>query len=160
VVPFSLAGRSSTQLVIQFAGASSAPFPLGVQSASPAIFTYNGSGQGQAAALNQDGSFNSASNPASRGSVFSFYLTGAGQMSPPVGDGMISGATLSNPLFPVVVGISNAGSSLLYAGSAPGIVAGVLQVNALMPLDSPIGCVVPPFGGSPPKTGCCGGKAS
>ena len=41
------------------------------------------SGQGQAAALNQDGALNSAENPAAAGSVVVLYGTGEGQTDPP-----------------------------------------------------------------------------
>ena len=48
----------------------------------PGIFTATGTGQGQAAVLNQDGTYNSPSNPAPRGSVIVFYAVGAGAMTP------------------------------------------------------------------------------
>ncbi len=43
--------------------------------AVPALFTSNATGRGQSAVLNQDGSVNSPSNPASRGSVISVFMT-------------------------------------------------------------------------------------
>jgi uncharacterized protein (TIGR03437 family) len=68
------------------------PFPASVIPASPGIFTLDGSGYGQAAALNQDGTVNSAGNPAAQGSVgsfCSFFLTGGGAMTAVPADGSI-----------------------------------------------------------------------
>jgi uncharacterized protein (TIGR03437 family) len=42
-----------------------------------------------------------------------------------------------------VVGIDNAGVQVLYAGNAPGLVEGVIQIDALIPDDAPIGPAVP-----------------
>lgn len=47
-----------------------------LQRASPGIFAQNGSGQ--AVAINEDNTLNSEENPAPRGSVLAFYLTGEG----------------------------------------------------------------------------------
>jgi uncharacterized protein (TIGR03437 family) len=143
VVPFGVAGRAATQLVIQYQGALSSPVSLSVQNSQPGIFTANGSGQGQAAALNQDFTVNSPSNPAQRGTAFSLYVTGAGQTSPPLTDGQIAGTNLSTTVLPVIVGVANAGVSVLYSGAAPGLVAGVIQINAQVPDDAPVGSAVP-----------------
>jgi uncharacterized protein (TIGR03437 family) len=61
-----------------------------VVASKPGIFTLNGSGSGQAAVLNQDGSINSPRNPADPGSVVSLFLTGTGQTSPPSVEGEIA----------------------------------------------------------------------
>ncbi|MEO8371234.1 MAG: hypothetical protein ABI806_18765, partial [Candidatus Solibacter sp.] len=58
-----------------------------VAAAAPGILTTNQAGTGQAAVVNQDGSFNSTANPAPIGSTISIYGTGQGQVSPAVIDG-------------------------------------------------------------------------
>ncbi|HTB17593.1 MAG TPA: hypothetical protein VK708_05725, partial [Bryobacteraceae bacterium] len=63
---------------------------------------------------NQDGSLNSASNPAARGSVVSLYATGQG-----------AGATIT-------LTIAGYNAPLLYAGPAPGF-PGLMQINAQIP---------------------------
>jgi uncharacterized protein (TIGR03437 family) len=49
---------------------------LPISSSSPAIFTADSSGTGRGAILNQDGSANSAANPASRGSSILIFVNG------------------------------------------------------------------------------------
>jgi uncharacterized protein (TIGR03437 family) len=44
--------------------------------ASPALFTANSSGSGQALAVNSDGSVNGASHPAAQGSVLTLFVNG------------------------------------------------------------------------------------
>jgi len=80
--------------------------------AAPGIFTVAGE-TGQAAALNQDGTVNSAGNPVARGSIVAFYLTGDG------------GAAIS-------VSIGSYSADVLYAGPAPGY-PGLTQINAVVP---------------------------
>jgi uncharacterized protein (TIGR03437 family) len=72
-----------------------------------------------------------------------FFATGAGQTDPPGADGQIAGDTLPKPLLPVTVQIGGLDAKVLYAGAAPGLVAGVLQVNCIVPSDSPSGYAVP-----------------
>jgi len=43
----------------------------------PALFTASGGGSGQAEALNQNGTLNSAANPAAAGSTVALFATGA-----------------------------------------------------------------------------------
>jgi uncharacterized protein (TIGR03437 family) len=133
VAPFSLQGRSSTQVQVEFSGTRSAVVTLPVVSAMPAIFTSDASGKGQGAILNQDFSVNGAANPAARGSAIVIYMTGAGAMQSPVTDGQLASATTSIAQ-DVTVRIGGAtGLKPLYAGAAPGIVQGVVQVNVVIP---------------------------
>jgi uncharacterized protein (TIGR03437 family) len=79
---------------------------------------------------------NSASNPAAYGSIVSVWVTGGGATG--VADGTIVSAPGGGPRLPVSILGSpegNPGRSLeiLYAGDAPGAVAGVLQVNFRLP---------------------------
>lgn len=97
--------------------------------ATPAIFTLDASGRGPAAALNQDGSLNTADNPARRGEVVVLWATGFGTMNPTPMDGEISGESLPIPVEPVDVRLSGEPTELLYAAAAPGLVAGVVQLN-------------------------------
>ncbi len=110
---------------------SSGQFPsTGIENlfdAVPGVFTADGSGTGQAAVLNQDGTPNSAANPAARGSVISIFLTGAGRMTPAQADGSVT--SLTAPFPAPVLGVACSLGEVLYAGAAPGMVAGVIQVN-------------------------------
>jgi uncharacterized protein (TIGR03437 family) len=104
-----------------------------VSKASPALFTANSTGSGQGAILNEDGSVNSTSNPAPAGSIVVLFGTGEGQTNPPGLDGLISSSTFPKPLLAVGVRIGGVDADVLYAGAAPSLVAGVVQVNARIP---------------------------
>jgi uncharacterized protein (TIGR03437 family) len=99
----------------------------------PGIFTADSSGKGEAAVINQDGSFNSVSNPAAQGSVVTFFLTGEGMTNPTVVDGRLAVAPYTVPMQPVTVTIGGQPAVVQYAGAAPGEVAGMMQINATVP---------------------------
>ena len=143
VVPYAVAGRGSTTMQVEYQGGLSNGVSLPVAAATPGIFTANASGQGQAAALNQDATFNSASNPEARGRVVVFYATGGGQTAPPGTDGRLVQGTLPLLTLPVQVIIGGAQAEVLYAGPAPGLVAGVVQVNARIPAGIAASTAVP-----------------
>jgi uncharacterized protein (TIGR03437 family) len=137
IVPYEVAGKTSTvmQAVYATAGGTlqTTAWVLPIAASAPGIFTIDATGTGPGAVVNQDGSVNSAGNPAARGSVISIYATGEGQTVPA---GVTGSVTLSNPkapVLPVTVAIGGIGATVQYAGSAPGEVAGVLQVNAVVP---------------------------
>ena len=129
VVPFGIAGRKAATLDIAGSSGSLARLSVPVESASPAIFTLDSSGTGQGAILNQDGTVNSPDNPAQRGSIVVLFATGAGQTDPPGTDGLIPTTVLPHPVLPVSVQIGGKSAEVLYAGAAPGLISGVLQVN-------------------------------
>ncbi len=114
LAPANLAPNSITDISIVVDGTKVADVPSQVVSAAPGIFT-TGNGTGQAAAVNQDGTLNSESNPAARGSIVSLYATGQGQAA--------SAVSLKIGLY---------AAQLLYAGPAPGF-AGLMQINAQVP---------------------------
>jgi uncharacterized protein (TIGR03437 family) len=58
-------------------------------------------------------------------------------------DGVITGPTPPQPILPVSVQIDGIDVIVEYAGAAPGIVAGVLQVNARIPDSAHLGPAVP-----------------
>jgi uncharacterized protein (TIGR03437 family) len=135
VVPYSLAGKQSVALTVEFQGRSSAPVTLPVVTSAPALFTVDASGTGQAAALNQDGSINGPANPVDRGSVVVLFGTGEGQTSPAGEDGALATQTLPKPNLPVSVKIGGKTAQVMYAGAAPMLVAGVIQINVEVPAD-------------------------
>jgi uncharacterized protein (TIGR03437 family) len=143
IVPYGVFGQTTTELQVTSQGQAIVRLPLSVVTAVPAIFTLDSSGVGPGAILNQDSTVNSSSNPADKGSVISLFATGAGQTNPPSIDGQIAGAALPIPLLPVSVQIGGLDVQVLYAGAAPGIIAGVIQVNCVIPADAPSGPAVP-----------------
>jgi uncharacterized protein (TIGR03437 family) len=113
-----------------------------IADATPGIFVLDVSGQG--AILNQDGSVNARLNGAAPGSIIAIYANGGGQMDRQVFDGKrVVDTPFPRPLLPVGVRIGGRVADVSYAGAAPGLVAGVIQVNAKIPEDTPRGTVVP-----------------
>ncbi len=107
--------------------------PLSGTSRSIGIFTADGT---YAAALNQDGTVNSASNPATSGSIVTLYGTGAIWPSgTPDGGIPVSAAPLNQEQngFQIVDRLGVPGT-VLYAGAAPQIIDGVFQTNVLIPV--------------------------
>ncbi len=106
LAPVSLAAGSSTGMSIVVNGIGLVYSVLPVIAAAPGIFR---------GIANENGSLNSAANPAARGSVVTFYATGGGLD--------VTGVSLT---------MGGYAAELLYAGPAPGY-AGLMQINARVP---------------------------
>jgi uncharacterized protein (TIGR03437 family) len=87
-----------------------------VAASSPGLFTLNQTGGGQAAAVNTDGSINTAAHPVRVGDYISLYATGGG-----------------NSNLAVIVTIGGIPAAVQYAGSPPAQPAGLMQVNVQIP---------------------------
>lgn len=135
IAPFSLEGRSSTRIVVEYLGFQSTPFVLPVVASKPGLFTVDGSGEGPGAILNENSSVNTNANRAARESVVVLYLTGAGAMTPTGLEGRVAGGVSSLNL-PITVTVNGAPATVIYAGNAPGLVEGVVQVNIKLPLNT------------------------
>ena len=116
----------------------------------PGIFSVDGSSQGQGAILNEDRTLNCPSNPAPRGSIITIVGTGGGEAAPGVVDGQIVSGIVPRTRLPGSLFLDDGsidGSDefyspsqqleVLYAGSSPGSVAGLLQVNVRVPAKAP-----------------------
>jgi len=139
IVPYATAGRESTRVQVEFEGRRSNAVPMAMAAAAPAIFTRSATGSGPGAILNEDFQVNSAANPAAAGSIIMIFATGEGETEPAGVDGRLTGSALARPKLPVKVFIGDAEAGVLYAGSAPGLVAGVIQINARIPLGTAAG---------------------
>jgi uncharacterized protein (TIGR03437 family) len=84
-----------------------------------------------AAALNQDGSINSPSNPARPGSVVTLFASGGGA-NYSFADGAIVPMGIYDALATVWAGGSRS-FEVVFAGDAPGLVAGIMQINFRLP---------------------------
>lgn len=109
---------------------------LSVRTAEPQVFlsnvpdpqlNYEG-----AAAVNQDGTLNTASNPAELGSIVSVWVSGAGLLTP---DGFVSDpvSVLHDHSYVPGQGLLSTSLEVLYAGQAPDLVTGLVQVNFRLP---------------------------
>ncbi len=137
VVPYSVS--ESTDVVIELNGLRSTPTASNVVESKPALFTLNSSGSGPGAIFNEDFSINAVDNRALKGSVVVLFGTGEGQTNPPGVDGKLAAAPLPRPRLPVSVEIADQEVDVLYAGGAPGLIAGLIQVNARVPVGAPSG---------------------
>lgn len=144
VVPYEIQGLLSPSVEVQYQGQTSNAFSLTATSAAPALFTFNGSGTGPAAALNQDQSYNAPNNPAPKGSYVVLYMTGEGQTAPQGVTGEVTAVSAippltPQPILPVVVLINGEGAYVAFYGEAPGLVSGVMQLNVQVPADAASG---------------------
>jgi uncharacterized protein (TIGR03437 family) len=136
MVPYGVAGRATTNIRIVYKGVQSDPITYSVIATTPAIYTANSGGFGQGAILNQDLSVNGAGNAAAPGTVVAIYMTGEGVTSPASVDGVIAGingAGLFHPVQTVTATVGGLPANVEYAGSAPSILYGVMQVNVRIP---------------------------
>jgi uncharacterized protein (TIGR03437 family) len=128
VTPQYLSGITA-RVRVSFNGVETADFVAAVVAATPEIFQR---GDGTAAAVNQDGSINSAEHPAPPGSIVAIWATGIG--ATPYGggqDGRLATGALDFGCCQVYA--QGRAADVLYGGTAPGMVAGVVQVNFQLP---------------------------
>jgi uncharacterized protein (TIGR03437 family) len=129
---------------VTYQGLTSAAFSVPVASSAPGIFTYDSSGQGPAAAVNQDGvTVNTAATPTKIGDIISLYATGEGQTTPAGVDGKPASVPYPQPNLTVTATVGGQNAQVKYAGGAPGEVAGLMQVNVQIPPGIAAGDAVP-----------------
>lgn len=135
IVPYALTAGSNATVEVIFGSARSNTVSLPVVSSAPGIFSADASGTGGGAILDLDYRLVSPGNPVSPGSTIQIFATGQGQTSPAGVDGLIEPLTLPLPIPLLAAGvlIDNLPATIQYIGAAPGIVAGALQVNAVVP---------------------------
>ncbi len=155
VVPVAVAsviGQSPNTVTVQIVNTASStttpPFTVTVVPADPGMFTIGGLGKGQGAVLNYDAStgsyvINSTKNAAPRGSTIVIYATGLGDLNPPPADGVVP--TTAVPLAANTTRVDIAGQPAVvsYAGATPGAVAGLVQINAIIPPTVSTGQAIP-----------------
>ena len=145
VVPYEMAPAVSLSVWIKYAGQTSNTYQLFSGATAPGLFTQNASGSGPGAILNEDNSVNGPGNRAAKGSIVQVFMTGEGLTSPPSVTGAITTATLPPPqvtpapLLAVGVTINGQPALYVYAGEAPGLVAGMMQLNVQIPANAPSG---------------------
>ncbi len=156
IVPYAIAGRTSTNVSVVFQGVQSAVIPQSVANVAPSLYTLNATGQGQAAAVNLTGSTAGRINgpaggvpvsggtittsPAAQGSFIAVFGTGGGQTSPASVTGTISPSATLLPLAgwtptsgTVTATVGGQPANVTFAGAAPTLVTGVIQVNLQLP---------------------------
>ncbi len=142
VVPYGIAVGSQAQVIVQYQSQTSSPFAVTVAQTAPGLISADSSGQGQAEAVNANGSLNSASTPAPVESVISLFGTGGGQTTPTGVDGALASAPLPQQLLPVTVTIGGQQATVQDAEAAAGQ-AGVMQIDVQIPAGVQPGSAVP-----------------
>ena len=136
-VPFEVASRESTVVVVSFGGQSSQPVTIPVAAAKPGLFAVGS----QAIVVHQNGSLNGPGNPTSEGGYVTFYGTGQGEVTPAIASGAPAGL---NPLSIIsdirvtIGGIEVPPENIAFAGMTPGF-AGLFQINIKIPPGVPLG---------------------
>ena len=144
IVPWALTPGTNTLICVSFGGTQTNCLTWPVAQTAPGVFTVDGT---HAAAVNQDGSINSATNPAAPGSIVSVYATGLGPISPAQGDGTLVGFPLPSNVvqagvvaeqfvitpFPPSLGYRFAPVPVTFVGPAAYLVAGASQINFQLP---------------------------
>jgi N-acyl-D-amino-acid deacylase len=133
IVPYNVAGKSRVRVEVERLGVVSTATEYNVVEAAPAFFTANSSGTGPAAAVVY---------PSDRIAVL--YATGEGLSNPLPADGSLATTQpLPSPRLPVKVllgsGASQREAEILYSGAAPGLTAGLFQINIRYPEGTPSG---------------------
>jgi uncharacterized protein (TIGR03437 family) len=129
-------GTADVQVVEVATGRTMGDTTVAMTPALPGLFSTNGTGIGTLAAVNKDGTVNSASNPAVQGDPIQIFGTGVGFVPNAPADGTPPTGQTPSPLTPtVIVGFDVLTSDeILYSGLAPGLV-GVWQLNVTIPKD-------------------------
>lgn len=123
IVPYSVTGRSTSKITVEYQGSASLAAELPVVAANPSVFTANSSGVGPAAAIRY---------PEARIAVL--FATGEGLLTPLPQDGALSNSSpIPAPRLPVKVFVDGREAKVLYAGAAPNLTAGLLQINIEIP---------------------------
>jgi uncharacterized protein (TIGR03437 family) len=135
VVPFGLDGQPTTQFQVEFNGQKSPAMPLAMAPAAPALYTLDGTGQGQGQILNADGSPNNKDNPAAAGTLVTLSATGGGQTNPISVDGAVVTEGAAQLNLPAGVQIGGSDCTDVTVGPAPGLISGMLVVTARVPAD-------------------------
>ncbi len=133
-VPYDVANGTSAQVIVDVDGVTSTPVTVPVAPSAFGLSTADSSGSGQGAIFNQDGTYNSHSNPAARGTIVTLFGTGEGVTMPALPDGaLVISTPYSTTQASVIVKFGDQTADIQYAGAAPFLPTGVFQINATIP---------------------------
>ncbi|MBN8732111.1 MAG: hypothetical protein J0L64_16340 [Acidobacteria bacterium] len=142
MVPFEIAGLTRLEVQVANQNVQSDVTTLALADNAPILFTADGSGRGRGAFLNQNGSVNGPGSGATRGTAVLLYGAGGGLFERDLLSGSVVDAT-GRFRASVSVFIGGVQADVLYAGPAPGMIAGMFQINALVSMDVIPGASLP-----------------
>jgi len=134
VFPMEVTANSAATVRVTNGTAVSANYPVRIVGSAP---------HANPTVINQDGTLNSSSNPAPAGSIVTFYVTGFQFNFAPLADGQVAtvanndacyalesaGCSISAETVALLQVSASLPTTVVYAGAAPGIVAGATQIN-------------------------------
>jgi uncharacterized protein (TIGR03437 family) len=140
IAPVGSAVNGTRQVTVSYNNQQFGPAVAQATFGSPGIFRLRFGQSAQAVAMNPDWTINGPANPAPRGSVVAVWGTGYGQTNPPCPTGGLN-VPRAVPLSPGISALIFSGmlASVWYAGSAPTLVCGVVQINFQVPDNIPPG---------------------
>ena len=115
-IPYELEGSSTATLRLATSDGDAKIWTVAVNPAAPGIFTLDTSGVGRGAILNQDNTVNSPEKFAPSGTIIQIFATGGGTSR-----------------LPVKAFFADTEATVVFAGPAPGLASGALQVNVIVP---------------------------
>jgi uncharacterized protein (TIGR03118 family) len=128
-----LPGVSTAFIVVKTPTQTSQTYSVPLVTSAPGIFTNNTAGTGQIVTMNQDGTLNSTTNPAARGSTITFYATGEGTTVPAGQNGVVQTVQGRVPVLTVAASIGGQSTSVVSAGTPLGLISGEMQVQLVVP---------------------------
>jgi uncharacterized protein (TIGR03437 family) len=135
VVPYSMPIGATVDVSVTYQDQTLTATAVPVVASAVGMFTLNASGGGQAAAVNQNNSINDTARPAPLGSVLTVYVSGEGLTTPAGVDGKPATSPLPQPVLAVRALVAGQSVPVVYAGGAPGLIAGLMQVNLALPVN-------------------------
>ncbi|MEX2304364.1 MAG: IPT/TIG domain-containing protein [Bryobacterales bacterium] len=142
--PFAVSGETAT-IVVSNNGNVSNEVEVPVANSSPGIFSRAENGIGFGTITHADGSNVTPEDPALPGETVVIYLTGLGEVNPPIADGAQgpSAEPFSRVTDPeVLVQFDREAGRVVYAGASPCCV-GLYQINVTIPSTVVVGDAVP-----------------
>jgi uncharacterized protein (TIGR03437 family) len=133
-------GSVDVQVIRQSTGQVYGGAEIPLAPASPGLFVIGAGQTGQVAALNQDNTINSATNPALHGQAVQLFGTGQGPVPNAPPDGQASPDVRPTPVNPQILlgGTFVPDANIQYSGLAPSEI-GVWQINFVIPDSAPSG---------------------
>lgn len=132
-VPYEVSGSATANVVLTVGSQTAKAFSVQVLPTAPGVFTTDFSGTGGAVALNADGTVNSASNAAARGSSIMLFATGEGLTMPADSDGTVEANSSRVPVAPMSATFNGTTATIGADGSTPRDVSGVLELTVTVP---------------------------
>jgi uncharacterized protein (TIGR03118 family) len=138
-VPYDVAGSTMATVVMTVGAQTAQSFTIPVAPTAPGIFTLDFSGKNAAVAVNADGSINSPTNAAARGSNLKLYATGEGVTMPADVNGIVEPDNSRIPVAPAFVTFNTINGPVVANTVFAKDVSGVLEITVTVPNNITVG---------------------